>query len=146
MKQETSNAPIAADLLVVMRAMARSNMSTSSVLSEMAGLSVLMTLPTLIARGYAKEHTGRQRDGRSTSLFSLTTEGEAALKAAAQAHPVSHFGAVAPARTEGPSAAIYQGNELRPYAGRAGALAAFAHPSRVGAYLHHPDGSITPIK
>jgi DNA-binding MarR family transcriptional regulator len=120
-------------------------MSTAGVIGTQSGRSV-SALPALVDQGYVQEHSSRQGDGRRTSLFSLTASGESVLKAADEAPPARPAGVVASARTEGPSAAIYQGNELRPFAGRAGSMAAFAYPSRVGAFLHHSDGSITPIE
>jgi len=39
--------------------------------------------------------------------------------------------------------ASYDGADLAPYADRAGALTAYALPSRMGARLIHPDGRVT---
>lgn len=146
MNQQLLTNAVSPDHLVVLRAMAGSDMATASVLTLATSLPVLAVLPKLIEEGYVKEHTVLQRGGRPTSLFSLTALGEAIVRAADEGLLASGSRAVTPARTESPSAALYQGHELRPYSARAGAMAAFAHPSRVGAYLHHPDGSITPIE
>jgi hypothetical protein len=79
------------------------------------------------------------------TLYSLTAEGERAIRAADAAATEPSVPTVATPRTASPSASVYQGAELRPYTGRAGALDSFAHPSRMGDRLHHRNGSLTPV-
>jgi hypothetical protein len=143
MSPNALNHPLGPEPMAVLHAIAQSDLSTASTIDHQAGRSVLKELSTLVEQGYVREHVDRRRNGVTATLYSLTAEGERAIRAADAAATEPSVPTVETPRTASPSAGVYQGAELRPYTGRAGALDAFTHPSRMGDCLHHRDGSLT---
>ncbi|MEJ8827490.1 hypothetical protein WKW80_36875 [Variovorax humicola] len=131
-------------LVTVLRAVAQTNLSAGPAIAKNAGGATRGALHALRLLEYICEHAGQQRDGAATKLYSLTAKGAAAL-AATGGEVAEALPPVAAPRTSGPSAAIYDGAEMRQYGARPGAMDAFRFPSRMGNRLVHPDGSVSEL-
>ncbi|WP_286374065.1 hypothetical protein [Variovorax saccharolyticus] len=122
-------------------------MAPSNALVKTGIGAVHESLKWLVEQGYVKEHPGLQSNGASSMLHSLSSKGQAALRKAGAAVAIEcPDPSPAMARVASDtSGALYMGEELRPFTGRAGSMDAMRHPSRFGENLRHPDGSITPV-
>jgi hypothetical protein len=102
------------------------------------------TIDQLVSRGMAKIHKSSKRDGRSTTLYAITSKGMAAL----DAHSATPTPTPAPAPAgmyEPPISALstwtptgYAGLELGRTCHRPGAYDAFTLPSMIGSERRTP--------
>ncbi|MDM0029824.1 hypothetical protein [Variovorax saccharolyticus] len=147
MKVKSPAAPLKSEQVALVRALEKSNMTPSNALVKTGICGVHETLSWLVEQGYVQEHPGRQSNGASSMLHSLSSKGQAALRKAGAAlateSPVPSLAMPRAARDT--SGSVYMGEELRPFTGRAGSMDAMKHPSRFGENLRHADGSITPL-
>jgi hypothetical protein len=138
--------PLSAELLKVLRVVADAELATTGTIARHSGGSANGPLMALRERGYVSEQPGRQTNGVPTIMYSLSVKGKSALKESEGlgAPYIEPIPALATSSSSPPTA-TYDGVEMRPYAGRPGALNAFHYPSRIGDRLYHRDGSVTTI-
>lgn len=138
--------PLSPELLKMLKIIAHADLAALGTIAQHAGSNTQGLLKTLRKRGYVSEHAGRQSNGGPTTMYSVSVKGKNAIKesegeSARGIEPIP----VSVATADTPPREVYRGNEMRPYAGRPGAMDAFRFPSRIGNQLHHRDGSVTSI-
>ncbi|MDM0029887.1 hypothetical protein [Variovorax saccharolyticus] len=147
MKKKSAPPSLNSDQVALLRALDKSNMAPSNALIKTGIGGVHETLKWLVEQGHVQEHPSLQCNGASSMLYSLSSNGQRALQQAGEAAAQRPVTAPAPVRGRtDTSGAVYMGDELRPFTGRAGSMDAMKHPSRFGENLRHADGSMTPVE
>jgi len=126
-------------LATVLAAVARTALAERSTISKAIGRTVTAELTTLHRQGFVRQQASRRQDTRRTMLYTITTKGTQALAALDYAPKVPVIAAFRPSELPG---GIYDGGELRPFAGRPGAMDAHSLPSRMGDRRYWPDGRV----
>ncbi|MBB3642580.1 hypothetical protein [Variovorax atrisoli] len=138
--------PLSDELAAVLRAVRLADFAEAGAIAKACNQAVTTPLRKLMLAGLVRSHKSRRADQSATRLYSISADGEAALRAweaeaRRQANIASTGAAVAQPRVTR-FTGTYTGAELRPYDGRPGAMDAFALPSRVGRRLRFRNGVV----
>ncbi|MDD0817181.1 hypothetical protein PSQ39_21280 [Curvibacter sp. HBC28] len=91
-----------------------------------------------------------RREGPRQPVYSITSAGTEVIQTSGarviKSPGVSSKEKAAEVQVKHYLPTVYQGQELRPYQGRPGAMDAFALPSRMGQRLHYRDGRVELIE
>jgi hypothetical protein len=129
-------------LIAVLALVGRMDLAERATISKAIGRTVVPELTTLHRQGFVREQLSRRPDSKRTRLYSVTTKGAHALAEAGEATALPILALGRPSETpEG----VYDGAELKPFAGRPGAMDAQVLPSRMGDRRYWRDGRVETI-